>query len=515
MSEAVRTRLSRKVVVGVLVGELILGVVLAVTIGALASIVLAGQQREATQDITNTLAAALLPVIADQQPSRAEAILANVMESAGLENVECVRVADSSGQTVITHGNVDACMAIDLGTSSDSLWAVLFESRLVSRSIEVDGLEVARVYVSLTPPPLGQTLTVPLAAAGVVLGAIMLVSVPWTLWLVTREVIEPLGGLERYASRIATGEVEPTALSPASEEIGRVQDALESMALQLAEQRDELRDSYAELEEAYASLGTAKEEIEQLARIKEDFVAVAAHEIRAPLATIRLRAEMLETGQRGALDEEALEAVSAIHSAAIRLGSITSDLMDSALLERGMLPIRLGTVWLDELVEEAVRDADTSARQRGISLGLAGELPEMVVRADSLRIRQVIDNLLSNAIKYSFENGEILVAGKDLEDEVSIEVSDTGPGIDEGARDRLFTLFGRIDFGDSRQAAGLGLGLAISASIVEAHGGTVTVRANEGGRGSVFVVTLPKSGPTEGEAREALEARIVQKGGSA
>jgi signal transduction histidine kinase len=154
-------------------------------------------------------------------------------------------------------------------------------------------------------------------------------------------------------------------------------------------------------------------------------------------------------------------------------------------------------VWLDEVLEDAVRDADTAARMRGITVRqLQEDLHEMVVRADALRLRQVLDNLLSNAIKYSPEGREILVRAEEDEEWVTLEVADEGYGISESDRHRLFRLFGRVDFGESRQAAGLGLGLAISARIVEAHGGTVSFRANESGRGSVFTVRLPKSGPS-------------------
>jgi signal transduction histidine kinase len=343
---------------------------------------------------------------------------------------------------------------------------------------------------------------------GLVVAAVMVVSAPWTLWLVSREIVEPLDDLERAASRIAGGDYRPKFMPSPVREISRVQTALTAMARQLAERQQELNDSYDALAEAYESLERANRDIEQLAQVKADFVAVAAHEIRAPLATIRLYADLLESGELGRLDEGAARAVDAIGAAAKRLGSITADLMDSALLERGLLPIRLEPMRIDRVVSEAVRDAEPAADARSMELRLSGPVEETTIIGDALRIRQVLDNLVSNAIKYSSEGAAVDVRMTAQPDWVTIDVTDRGRGIAESDRGRLFTLFGRIDFGDSREAAGLGLGLAISARIAQAHGGSVSFRANEEGVGSVFSLRLPVTGPA-GANGEGVAIRVV------
>jgi signal transduction histidine kinase len=286
------------------------------------------------------------------------------------------------------------------------------------------------------------------------------------------------------------------------------------MALQLQERERELRQSYDEVTEAYGSLDRAKREIEELATIKENFVAIAAHEIRGPLSTIRLYADLLEAGEEGALDQPALEAVSIIGSAASRLSSIASDLMDSALLERGLMVIEFGDVWLGTLVEEAVRDANALAAAVGKRVLFSGRLPDAVVRGDAVRLRQVIDNLLSNAVKYSPEDSEVVVSALEGVEWIDIDVADRGRGVPAGSRDRLFALFGRVDFGESRDIAGLGLGLAISARIVEGHGGRIGYRENEGGRGSVFSVRLPLTEAARARSGR-LTVEVLKEGGSA
>lgn len=497
-----RPTLARKILAGVLVGEFVLGLVLALTVGTLASIAVAQQHRESTHNVAGTLAVALGLSIMEDHPEHTAAALQAIVESTDLADVECIRVVGPTGEDMAAHGESGACMVMPGDrVSSDSPWDVLFRSRLVTQTVDVGAQGDAVVYVGLKPPDLPSVLALPALASVIVLVAVMVISVPWTLWLLNREVVRPLGRLEEYASRIAGGDLKPGGPSGSSLELHRLQGALETMAEQLGTQWEELRGSYAELEAAYAALEQAKTEIEELARIKEDFVAVAAHEIRAPLATIMLHSETLKTGEVGVLDDDAHGSVATIHAAASRLRSITSDLMDAALLERGELPIRFDTVWLDELVDEAIADGDALARGHKIRVRAAGGFVETVVYADRVRLRQVFDNLISNAIKYSPENTEVVVSMRVDAAEAVIEVADSGMGIKPADTTRLFTLFGRVDLGDSRQTAGLGLGLAISARIVQAHGGSVTYRENPQGAGSVFTVRLPL-GEADGEAPE-------------
>ena len=215
--------------------------------------------------------------------------------------------------------------------------------------------------------------------------------------------------------------------------------------------------------------------------------------VRSPLSPCT---QSLETGVFTELEAEALEAVEAIGSAAGRLGSIVSDLMDSALLERGLMPIEFGEVWLGELLEGAVKDAQAMARSNGIEVRFEDSISDAVIRGDALRLRQVLDNLLSNAFKYSPRETVVVVRTKADADFVEVEIVDQGRGVPEEDERVLFTLFGRVDSADGRDTAGLGLGLAISARIVQAHGGRLTFRKNEEGRGSVFCIRLPRGGPS-------------------
>ena len=511
MNALVDTRsIGWRVVAGLLAVELIFGILLGAVVGLFWAVSIVQQHRRATEQTASVLAAALMPMIADQQESRLRVELETLVHSSGLEGVHCIHVVDSSGQAIASHGDED----IDIHDEAEAprdIGSLLFESSLVRQSVVIDGLEIASVYVMFDPPDLSELAGPSALIWGVVIVAVMLVSVPWTLWVVARDIIEPIADIERYAQKVAEGAYESGFALKGVGEIGRLQETLARMAGQLEQRQHELTGSYGALSEAYLSLERANRDIERLASIKADFVAVAAHEIRAPLATIRLYTEMLEAGEMGALDEGGERAVSAIHAAAVRLGSIASDLMDSALLERGLLPVEIVPLRFDEIVSQATTDARLTAAARGIDVRAEGDLPAIEVMGDGLRLRQVLDNLLSNAVKYSPEGSEILVGFEHDGTWAVVRVTDEGRGIDDADRDRLFTLFGRIDFGDSRQAASLGLGLAISARIVEAHGGAVSYGANPTGRGSVFIVRLPVGGPTDG-APVRTTVRVVDGG---
>jgi two-component system OmpR family sensor kinase len=494
--------LGGRVLLALIVGEMIFALVLGITVGIFSTLTVARQREEAIRQVSATIAAGIMPMIADQQKPQVVAQMSSILEAAGIQAVTGICISDSSGAVIACQGDeaegITEEMSQDVGPLS-----ILLDEQVIVEPIEVDGLRVAEARVRFAPP--GMSAFVPPAiATALVLFSAMIVSVPWTAWRMSRDVIEPLDEVGRYASRIADGELDAPLERSGYGEIGDLQDTLGEMALQLKDRDERLRGSYQELSEAYRALEHAKEEIEQLAAVKANFVAVAAHEIRSPLSAIRLYAELLEGGESGALDETALEAVAAIGSASSRLSAIVSDLMDSALLDRGQMPLQFGNVWLEPLLEEAIRDADRLGRPRGMKVIAAGPTCDAIIHGDALRLRQVIDNLLSNALKYSLDNTEVRVQAREDGDWVDIEVADRGRGIPPGSEKQLFALFGRLDFGDSRDTAGLGLGLAISARVVEAHGGHITYRANEEGQGSVFSVRLPKSGPADGGADRVM-----------
>jgi signal transduction histidine kinase len=274
-------------------------------------------------------------------------------------------------------------------------------------------------------------------------------------------------------------------------DIERLTAELEAVHRQLSERDHALVESYHSLEDAFKRQAALTRELERTMQTRSDFVAVASHELRSPLAVIRLYAEMLEEGEFGEMGPAPQEAIASIVAAASRLTSIVSDLMDVSLLDRGLLPLRFGEVKLDEVVERAVADAVNMGRGWKIDVRMEPGDTGIVVQADALRVRQVVDNLLTNAIKYSDESNLVTVRLGALEEGAEVRVTDRGRGIPEDKRQVLFALFGKVDMEDNAEQSGLGLGLAISMRIARAHGGSIRFEEGEEGQGSVFVLRLP------------------------
>ncbi|MDR3686954.1 MAG: HAMP domain-containing sensor histidine kinase [Coriobacteriia bacterium] len=475
-----------------IVGELVFAIVMGVTIGVFTTLADVRQREEAVRQISSSIAAGLMPMIADQQITHVQAQLSSIVQTANVHDVIGIGIRDASGTEIAHQG---AALTETPGAQQGLLTplAPLLKNQVVVQPVVVDGLQVATVSILFSPPGM-DSLKVPIIASVVVLLSVIVVSLPWTAWKLTTDVVEPLDELGAFATQIAEGDLDASPPTRRGGEIGELQETLGRMSVQLKYRDDQLRGSYSDLAKAYGDLDRAKHEIEQLAALKADFVAIAAHELRSPLTTITLYAELLETGALSELEPKALDAVEVIGSASARLGSIVSDLMDSALLERGLMPIQFGDVWVSELVGNAARDAQLMAQSHDITIRFEDFTPDTVIRGDALRLRQVLDNLLSNAVKYSPAGTQVDVRLGTDADFIDIEVADQGIGVSQGDKHVLFTLFGRVDSGDGRDTSGLGLGLAISARIVEAHGGHLTYRDNERGRGSVFCARLPRGG---------------------
>jgi signal transduction histidine kinase len=313
------------------------------------------------------------------------------------------------------------------------------------------------------------------------------------------------GQVDRARARSADEVPVPDAERPGpgdpAYEIERLRAELEAVHRQLTERDHALGESYRSLEDAFKRQAALTSELERTMQTRSDFVAVASHELRSPLAVIRLYAEMLEEGEFGEMGPAPMEAIASIVAAASRLTSIVSDLMDVSLLDRGLLPLRFSDVRLDELVERAVADAVNMGRGWKIDVRMEPGDTGITVHADALRVRQVVDNLLTNAIKYSDESNLVTVKLVAMETEAEVHVTDRGRGIPEDKRQVLFALFGKVDMEDNAEQSGLGLGLAISMRIARAHGGSIRFQEGEEGQGSVFVLRLPYELPYGADGR--------------
>jgi len=221
--------------------------------------------------------------------------------------------------------------------------------------------------------------------------------------------------------------------------------------------------------------------------VKNGFIASVSHEFRTPLTSIRGYADLLM--ERDDLPEDAVRQLSVVVRSSERLSRLVADLLHSAQMDLGPVQVNRTRCDLALLVRDAVQAATPAASASQITL--ACETPErLLVMLDHDRIRQAIDNLISNAIKYTPPQGQVDVRLRVDGRRIDLSVADTGIGIEAADRDRLFTRFFRSRHAEEQSIQGVGLGLSITKSIVESHGGRIEVDS-EVGRGSTFRVRVP------------------------
>ncbi len=262
--------------------------------------------------------------------------------------------------------------------------------------------------------------------------------------------------------------------------------------------------------------------IEQVERIQREFVANVSHELRTPLTSIQGYVEMLleeldeAPGQSvSAMRERRREFLDAIFKSARRMGRLTDDLLALARVESGERKIALQPIAVSVLIEECLEAVSGLLKEKGGTLAIAGDPPDVDVVADPDTVLQIMGNLVENALNYGrgADGWAVIEISASLEPareagwtpEVQIRVRDFGAGIASEHQDRLFERFYRIDKARSRESGGTGLGLAIARHLVEAHRGRIWVES-ELGRGSSFLFTLPCAravpGRTETEVGE-------------
>ncbi len=238
---------------------------------------------------------------------------------------------------------------------------------------------------------------------------------------------------------------------------------------------------FREIEESYRRL-------QEVDRLKSEFLNIAAHELRTPLSIILGYAMMLRDQVEGALREE----VMAILESATLLTQLVDDMTNLRYLEAGQMSLVSHRILLPVLVREVVerfRKA-AEAKQQRLLCELSEDIP--AVRGDYEKISLIVSNLLSNAVKFTPPRGSIRVWGRAERDEVVVAVEDTGPGIPREEWERIFEPFYQVEDSLRREHGGMGLGLSIARELVRLHRGRIWVESDVG-KGSTFYFALPRA----------------------
>lgn len=273
-------------------------------------------------------------------------------------------------------------------------------------------------------------------------------------------------------------------ISPIKDENGKI-----IGASKIIRDISERKQTELKLQQALERAQKAQVEAEEASRLKDEFLATVSHELRTPLTSVMGWARMLKNG---ALDEKnSKKALETIDRNVTMQAQLIEDLLDISRIVSGKMHFDFQPVKVWEVVSAGVDAIKPIAEAKNIHIQMIIDSNTGSVYGDFERLQQVIWNLLSNAVKFTPEGGQIDVKLKKIGSNVEITVSDTGQGIKQEFLPQIFGRFTQADSSTTRGQGGMGLGLAIVKSIVEFHGGSVSVVSEGEGKGATFTVSLP------------------------
>jgi len=261
------------------------------------------------------------------------------------------------------------------------------------------------------------------------------------------------------------------------------------------------------LQEINSMLMESQAELEELNRLKSDFIAIVSHELRTPLASIIGYVDLMLDEETGPRNEEQSQYLGVIERNAERLSRLINNILDISRIEAGHIDLAMVPLDVVEIAKETVVTMQPQAQAKGIEMtvSMAEGLP--LIQGDPDRIRQVLVNVLGNAIKFTPQGGRVEIGGRCLvageqppppgpelataSDWLLVSVTDTGVGIATEELDRIFDKFYQVGGFADRSGEGSGLGLSIARGIVEAHGGLIWAQSAGENQGSTFTFALP------------------------
>ena len=291
--------------------------------------------------------------------------------------------------------------------------------------------------------------------------------------LIISAVLALLGGVATYF-------ISGHALRP----IREFSDKIEKVQAQnLADSRIE-ENQVKELNQLSVSYNRMLERLSDAFEIQRQFTANAAHELRTPLALMQVQLDLYHSNSHPGNDADTVQMIKMVTEQNDRLNKMVKTLLDMSELQTVG---RDDEIILDALVDEVLEDLEPLAE--GKNIRLIGKCKDITMVGSDILIYRLVYNLVENAIKYNHSGGQVTVTADRKEKHVYLSVKDTGTGIPEELKERVFEPFFRVDKSRSRELGGVGLGLALVREIVRVHDGSITVKSNPSG-GTIFEVVL-------------------------
>ncbi len=398
-------------------------------------------------------------------------------------------------------------LRIQLNDMSD-LW-----KGLVGKPVAQDAVGI--VHLGLSLHRMDREMAKVKKNVGILIIVVMGIGIVVTILLV-QIIVPPIGQLVSATQRIARGDLShPVAIST-NDEIGDLAISFNQMVKQLEDSRKEFEDYSRTLErkveerttelernvrelseariatlniledinEAKKELEKANRELMELDEMKSKFLGTASHELKTPLTAIKANVDFILSGREGPIPRNLRQYLLTTQRNTNRIQEIMEKMLDMARIKTGKIDILVERVNLLSAVKEFVKEIKPVEKRIDIKIKIPRDIH---VQADKNRLHDIYANLLSNAFKFTPPGGKVRIGARRDNDVVLAEVSDTGVGIPEDQREKVFDEFYQVD---RRRYGGTGLGLAIVKGIVEEHGGKVWVDS-EVGKGSSFYFTVP------------------------
>ena len=287
-----------------------------------------------------------------------------------------------------------------------------------------------------------------------------------------------ISALLAFLGGVATYFISGHALKPIREFSEKIE---EVQAQNLADSRIE-ENTVKELNQLSVSYNKMLERLSDAFEVQRQFTANAAHELRTPLALMQVQLDLYNSTRHPGNDADTLQTIRMVTEQNGRLSKMVKTLLDMSELQTVG---RDEKIIVDALVDEVLADLEPLAQEKSIKL--IGKCKAATMVGSDILIYRLVYNLVENAIKYNHLGGQVTVTAYQKEKQVYLSVADTGSGIPEKLRERVFEPFFRVDKSRSRELGGVGLGLALVREIVRVHDGSITVKSNPSG-GTIFEV---------------------------
>ncbi len=376
----------------------------------------------------------------------------------------CKKIIDGQRNTIVKRDTQTSIY----GENTSTVYGVITDSKGVANGLVV--IELFRKEIS--------DFKKSMVTISLIVCLLAFITTIFITIILAEYIIIPIRKLTAGAAEVSRGNMDCVIRVNRTDEFGILAETFNSMV--------------ANLKNAHAEITSANEELKKANRLKDEFLANTSHELKTPLTGIIGIAESLIDGAAGSVSDSQRSNLQMIVHSGMRLTHLVNDILDFSKMKNNDIILHRKPVDMRQITEivSTLLIPVIGVKKVRIYNNINVDMPP--VFADENRIQQIMYNLMGNAVKFT-DAGSITVTASLSESEMVISITDTGIGIPEEKFDEIFEYFKQVDSADARSYGGAGLGLAITKSLVELHGGNIKVRSKKG-NGSVFSFTIPTVG---------------------